>query len=105
MLINAHFDGLVERLILAMQKNGIAKTKAEAIRILALDYSNRYPNILAGQDWQILQMDRMLEKEKQEMGALEAERMDARLDALNEDLLRRGVLTQSEFRGKRKVKA
>ncbi len=105
MLINAHFEGLVDRLITAMQKQGMAATKAEAIRIIALDYSNRYPNILAGEDKLIEGMNRMHKREMGELGAWEAERIDARLDALNEDLLRRGILKESEFTGKKKVKA
>lgn len=111
MLINAHFEGLVERLITAMQKQGMAASKAEAIRIIALDYSNRYPNILSGEDKQAEETGRALKKEMEAMGMWEAERTGARLDALNKDLVRRGVLKENEFVGmkkfvgKKKVKA
>lgn len=39
MLINAKFTGLVERVVQSMLRDGIAATKAEAIRIMAYEYS------------------------------------------------------------------
>ena len=46
MLINAKFEGLVERVISAMLRKGIATTKAEAIRHAVIDYSKNNPSLV-----------------------------------------------------------
>ncbi|MFH1306322.1 MAG: hypothetical protein ABIH83_01535 [Candidatus Micrarchaeota archaeon] len=43
MLINAKFSGIVEKVVHNMLKEGIATTKAEAIRILAYEYDKNNP--------------------------------------------------------------
>ncbi len=106
MLINAHFDGLVERLIVAMQKKGIATSKAEAIRMIALDYSNRYPHIIENEQEftnQVNKMNRTLKEQKQDMGVWQSELIDAKIDANLNESKKKKVIVNSDFKEAKNV--
>ncbi|MFA5381731.1 MAG: hypothetical protein WC356_01080 [Candidatus Micrarchaeia archaeon] len=46
MLINATFKGMVEKVVNKMLKKGIVNSKAEAIRVMAMEYYKNNQNIL-----------------------------------------------------------
>ena len=83
MLINAHFGGVVEKIVNFMLQKGLASSKAEAVRIMALEYSKQYPELIRGDEesW---------EKEY-------VDEVDAKLSAMHRELIKKGILTEDEF--------
>lgn len=82
MLINAEFGGIVEKVVNNLINKGIASSKAEAIRIMALDYYKTNRSLISD------------EKSYEEYFV---DQIDAKLYLTNQELLKKGVLLRKEF--------
>jgi hypothetical protein len=82
MLINAEFGGIVEKVINGMLHKGIASSKAEAIRIIALEY---------------YKTNRALISDEKSYEEYYVDSIDSKLHSTNQELLKKGVLSKNEF--------
>jgi hypothetical protein len=82
MIINAEFGGIVEKVINNMLHKGVATSKAEAIRIIALEY---------------YKANRALISDEKSYEEYFVDTIDSKLHNTNQELLKKGVLLRKEF--------